>query len=123
MSDSRRITGAAGGALGMGAFAALFGTCCVAPWTIGLVGVTGAVTLARLSFLQPYFLVATAGLLAAAFWWAYRKPVADADGSCEITARRTAQSRLRWLVWLAAALVCCLALASMAPFALATLIR
>ena len=54
MSDNRRVAGAAGGALGLGAIAALFGTCCVAPWTVGLLGVGGAVALARLSFLQPY---------------------------------------------------------------------
>jgi hypothetical protein len=105
MSDNRRVAGAAGGALGLGAFAALFGTCCVAPWTVGLLGVSGAVALARLSFLQPYLIVGTLGLLGAAFWWAYRPQPACADGACETTSRR----RLRWIVWLACALICVLA--------------
>ncbi len=104
MSDSRRVAGAAGGALGLGAFAALFGTCCVAPWTVGLLGVTGAVTLARLSFLQPYLILGTLGLLGIAFWWAYRPQAACADGACETTSRR----RLRWMVWLACILICAL---------------
>lgn len=104
MSDNRRVAGAAGGALGLGAFAALFGTCCVAPWTVGLVGVSGAVALARLSFLQPYLIVGTLGLLGAAFWWAYRPQPACTDGACETTRRR----KLRWIVWLSCAMICAL---------------
>lgn len=113
MSENSRVVGATGGALGLSAFAAIFGACCVAPWTVGLFGVAGAVALARLSFLQPYFLVGAAGLLAVAFWWTYRRPAACADDSCETVSRRP----LRWLVWCAAALTAILAAASLAPFA------
>ena len=109
MSDNRRVAGAAGGALGLGAIAALFGTCCVAPWTVGLLGVGGAVALARLSFLQPYLILGTLGLLGIALWWAYRPQPACADGACETTSRR----RLRWIVWLSCALICALAAMSL----------
>ena len=104
MSDNRRGAGAAGGALGLGAFAALFGTCCVAPWTVGLLGVSGAVALARLSFLQPYLIVGALGLLGATFWWAYRPLPACTDGACATSGRR----RLRWIAWLSGVLICAL---------------
>ena len=68
MNGKLRVFGAAGGALSLSAAAAAFGTCCVAPWAVGLLGVTGAVTLARLAFLQRYFLVGAGALLAMAFW-------------------------------------------------------
>jgi len=33
--------------------------CCVAPWAVALLGVAGAVMLARLAFIQPYVVAAT----------------------------------------------------------------
>jgi hypothetical protein len=93
--------GAAGSALGLGAFAATVGACCGLPWAVALLGVSGAVVLARLSFLLPYALLGAAGLLAVAFWWAYRRPAVCADGSCDTASRRP----LRWIVWTAALLV------------------
>jgi hypothetical protein len=91
--------GTAGSALGLGAFAAAIGACCGLPWAVALLGVSGAVALARLSFLLPYALLGAAALLAIAFWWAYR-PIADCtDAACR--SRRA----LRWMVWAAAALV------------------
>lgn len=109
--NDRRALGAAGGAAGLGVFAALFGACCVAPWTVALLGVGGAVALARLSYLQPYALAGALVFLALAFWWAYRQPAVCADGSCETRSRR----RLRQIVWLAAVLVGIVAAASFAP--------
>jgi hypothetical protein len=82
MTEKARIAGAAGGAVGMGAFAAVLGTCCVAPWAVSLLGVSGAVTLARMSFLKPYLLGGTAAALALSFWLAYRPAPVCADGSC-----------------------------------------
>jgi hypothetical protein len=105
MSDSRRVAGAAGGALGLGAFAALFGTCCVAPWTVGLLGAGGAIALARLSFLQPYLIAGTLGLLGIAFWWAYRPQPACGGVACSAPSRRP----LRWIVWSACLLIGALA--------------
>jgi len=101
VSDKTRVIGAAGGALGLGAFAATVGACCGLPWAVALLGVSGAVALARLSFLLPYALLGAAALLVVAFWWAFRPPAVCADGTCATAGRRP----LRWIVWLAALLV------------------
>jgi hypothetical protein len=96
--DKNRVIGTASGALGLGAFAAVIGACCGLPWAVALLGVTGAVALARLSFLLPYALLGAAGLLVVAFWWAYRPPAVCSDGTCDNSAQRP----LRWIVWAAA---------------------
>lgn len=49
MGERTRVIGTAGGALGLGAFAAAIGACCGLPWAVALLGVGGAVALARLS--------------------------------------------------------------------------
>ncbi len=108
MMEKARIAGAAGGAVGMGAFAAALGTCCVAPWAVSLLGVSGAVALVHLSFLKPYLLGGAAALLALSFWLAYRPVRVCADGSCEAQSRRN----LRITVWIAAGLVGALIVAS-----------
>lgn len=89
------------GPLGLGAFAAAIGACCGFPWAVALLGVSGAVALARLSFLLPYALFGAAALLAVAFWWAYRPLAVRADGTCNPVSRRT----LRVIVWAATVLV------------------
>jgi hypothetical protein len=111
MKDRMRVIGTSSGALGLGAFAAAVATCCGVPWTAALVGVSGAVALARLSFLMPYALLGAATLLAVAFWWVYRPPAVCADGTCDISGRRP----LRWIVWEAALLVVGLAAVALAP--------
>jgi hypothetical protein len=105
MREKSRIVGATSGALGLGAFAAAVGACCALPWAVALLGVTGAVALARLSFLLPYALIGAAILLTAAFWWAYRPQTACATEAC----KQPYRGPLRWLVWGAAALVVFLA--------------
>ena len=105
MSEKRRVIGAAGGALGLGGLAAAFGLCCSVPWAVALLGVTGAIAIARLAFLLPYTLIAAVVLLGLGFWWAYRPELACGDGACAPTDRRT----LRWLVWIAAVIVAALA--------------
>ena len=106
MSEKTRVIGTAGGALGLGAFAAAIGACCGLPWAVALLGVSGAVALARLSFLLPYALLGAGALLAVAFWWAYRPAAVCAEGACNPVSRRP----LRWIVWAAAALVVALAM-------------
>lgn len=90
--------GATGGALGLSALAFAFGACCVAPWAVTLLGVSGAVLLARMAFMQPYVVAATLALLGVGFWFAYRH---RADVACDVARQR----RLRWLVWGAAVIV------------------
>jgi hypothetical protein len=111
VGEKARVVGSAGGALGLGALAAAIGACCGLPWAVALLGVSGAVALARLSFLLPYVLAGSGVLLAVAFWWAYRPPAVCADGSCSPAARR----RLRWIVWAAALLVSGLAIYALIP--------
>jgi hypothetical protein len=101
MGESTRVIGTAGGVLGLGAFAAAIGACCGLPWAVALFGVSGAVALARLSFLLPYALLGAGALLAVAFWWAYRPLASCTDGTCDPMSRRP----LRWIVWASAVLV------------------
>jgi len=108
MNEKPRIVGVTGGALGLSALALAFGVCCVAPWAVALLGVAGAVMLARLAFIQPYVVAATIVLFGGGFWYAYRRP--RADGACNVTQQR----RLCWMVWGAAAIVIAIDIASFA---------
>jgi hypothetical protein len=101
MDEKARILSVASGALGLGGFAAALGLCCTVPWAVALLGVTGAVAFARLAFMLPYALIGSVALLGVGFWWAYRRPVACADGACVPATRRS----LQILVWIAAVLV------------------
>lgn len=111
MGEKRKALGTTGGALGLGTMAAALGTCCGAPWAVGLLGVTGAVALARLAPLQPFLLAGSIILLAVSFWLAYRSPKACADCTCDTSNRRG----LRWIVWIAAALVALLTATALVP--------
>jgi hypothetical protein len=93
MSEKTRVIGTAGGALGLGAFAAAIGARCGLPWAVAILGVSGAVELARLSFL----------LLAVGFWWAYRPAAVGAFGrllSQAIGLKNGERSVYAWDVWL-----------------------
>lgn len=105
MSEKTRVIGSAGGALGLGTLAAATGACCGLPLAVPLLGVSGAVALARLSFLLPYALLGAAALLGVAFWWAYRPQPVCAERTCNPMNRRA----LRWIVWTSAVLVAGLA--------------
>jgi hypothetical protein len=96
-----RVIGATGGAVGLCTLAAALGTCCVAPWAVSVVGVAGAVALARFAFVTPFLFVGSVALLGLAFYFAYRPLPVCADGSCD----RTSQRRFRWIAWLGAFLV------------------
>ena len=101
--------GVASGALGLSAIALAFGVCCVAPWAVTILGVSGAVLLARLAFIQPYVVAGTIILMGLGFWFVYRRP--RPAGSCEVTQQR----RSRWIVWSATVLVVVIDVASFAP--------
>jgi hypothetical protein len=74
-----------------------------------LLGVAGAVFLARLAFLQPYAVAATLALVAWGLWLVYRR--SSIDPACNPATRR----RQRLLVWTAALIVVALDVASFAP--------
>lgn len=97
--------------MGFGGLAAALAVCCSATWAVGIIGVSGAVMLARLTFLQPYFLAVAALLLVAAFWFAYRRSTAPEGKACNSVARRP----LHWIVWGGAIVAAVLAVASLFP--------
>jgi len=109
VSEKPAVMGVTGGALGLSALALAFGVCCVAPWAVTLLGVAGAVLLARLAFFQPYVVAATIVLLGIGFWFVYRRPRTAA--ACDVAQKR----RLRRLVWSAAIIVIAIDLASFSP--------
>lgn len=104
MAEKAKVLGAAGGAVGLGGFAAALGLCCSVPWAVALFGVSGAVAFARLAFLLPYSLAVAVLFLAFGFWLAYRKP-ACADGACPPQPPRL----LRGIMWITAIVVAALA--------------
>lgn len=108
MAEQLKVFGVAGGAVGLGGFAAALGLCCGVPWAVALLGVSGAIAFARLAFLLPYALVGAVLFLALGFWLAYRTP-ACADDACPSQPRRL----LRSVVWIAAVLVVGMALVAL----------
>lgn len=107
MNEKPQVLGVTGGALGLSALALAFGACCVAPWAVTSLGVSGAVLLARMAFVQPYAVAVTLALLGVGFWFVYRRRT---DAACDVAQQR----RLRWLVWAAAVIVIAINVASFA---------
>ena len=97
--------------MGLSALALAFGACCIAPWAVALLGVGGAVMLARLAALQPYVVAVTLALLGFGFWYAYRRRPVAPDGTCSVENRK----RLRVAVWLGAMIVIAVDVASYLP--------
>jgi hypothetical protein len=100
MTKKSNIAGIAGSAIGISGFATALGLCCGLPWAVALLGVSGAIALARLAFLLPYALIGAGALLTIGFWLAYRKPHCD-DGQC----REASNQGQRVLMWIAALIV------------------
>lgn len=90
-SQSWALAGAIVAAVGASA-------CCILPIAVALLGVGSAAFGAKLEPFRPWLLVATAGLLGAAFFVAYR-PRHCAPG--EACASETTRRRSRWILWLA----------------------
>lgn len=90
---------AAGGAVGLSAFASFIGLCCIGPWAVALLGVPGAVALARFEPARPYILALAGALLAWAFWKTYR-PALSAGTACH---RKRRSIWLQLALWIAAA--------------------
>lgn len=111
MSDKPKILGVTGGAVALSALALAFGACCVAPWAVTLLGVGGAVMLARLAGLQSALVAVTALLLALGFWYAYRAPSHAEGGACPVEDRKG----LRVALWIGAIIVIGVDIASYLP--------
>lgn len=110
MSDKPKILGVTGGAVALSALALAFGACCVAPWAVAVLGVGGAVMLARLAGLQSPVVAVTLLLVALGFWYVYRGRF-DAQGKCTVENRKG----LRIAVWIGALIVVCVDIASYLP--------
>ena len=111
MNDSPKVLGAAGGAVGLSALALAVGLCCVAPWAVGLLGVGGAILLARLAVFQPYIVAGALVLIGIGFWYAYRRTPAKDGQACTAENRRN----LRWVVWIGALIVILADIAAFIP--------
>ena len=70
--DRKKIIASSSGAVGLSAFASLVGLCCIGPWSVALLGVSGAVSMARWQPLRPYIIGVAGVMLAWAFWRTYR---------------------------------------------------
>ena len=111
MSDKPKILGATGGAVALSALALACGACCIAPWAVAVLGVGGAVLLARLAGLQSFVVALTLLLVAIGFWYAYRKRLNVQGGKCPAEDRKG----LRIAVWIGALIVACIDIASYLP--------
>jgi len=80
--EDRKIASTTGGAIGLSAFASFVGLCCIGPWAVTLLGVPGAVYLARWQPLRPYILGIAALMMVWAFWRIYRPARVCEDGTC-----------------------------------------
>src|SRR6266852_9672927 len=84
MQESKKIVASGGSAVGLSVFASLVGLCCIGPWTVALLGVSGAISMARWQPFRPYILTLAGGMLAWAFWRTYRlRRVCLADGCAD----------------------------------------
>jgi hypothetical protein len=72
MLETKKIIASGGGAVGLSMLASFVGLCCIGPWTVALLGVSGAVSMARWQPLRPYILIMAGAMLTWAFWRTYR---------------------------------------------------
>ncbi len=96
-------------AIGSTLTAFLASLCCLGPLLLGGAGL-GAVLVATFAPLRPYFLAASAILLAGGFYFVYRKPKAGEACAGEICAPESGTRRIaKPLLWLATLAVAALA--------------
>ena len=99
--SGRKLSAVSVGGAVVSAF--LASLCCIGPLLFAVLGVGGAGALARFEAYRPVLTVATFALLAAGFWFAYRRPkVVEGDAcGCE---RPKANRFGRVALWVAAVL-------------------
>lgn len=102
MADEQRgVAATTGGAIGLSALASFVGLCCIGPWAVGLLGVGGAVAMARWEPWRPWILAVAVLMLLWAFWRVYRPAKYCPDGACRV-------GRSPWLqvlLWVAAVML------------------
>jgi hypothetical protein len=82
VAERRTIGASAGAASGTSFLAALLAFCCSGPWAVLLLGVPGAIWIARWEPYRPYLIVASGALLAWSLWRTHRLRAACAAGTC-----------------------------------------
>ncbi len=85
------------GAIGSATAASI---CCLGPLALAVLGLGGGALLLKIEPYRPYFLVATALFLGAAFYLTYRR---SAPGECDpgsVCARPTARKRQKIVLWI-----------------------
>jgi len=82
VDENKKVATTTGSAIGLSAFASFVGLCCIGPWSVGLLGVTGAVAMARWQPYRPWILGIALAMLAWAFWRVYRPVESCPDGTC-----------------------------------------
>ena len=103
MREDRKLATTSGSAIGISAIASFIGLCCIGPWAVALLGVSGAVAMAKWQPFRPYILGLAIIMLLWAFWRVYgppRKKLCDA-GLCAARPSLWLQGSL----WLAAILI------------------
>lgn len=106
-SDGGIAVGSALGAMGTALVAVLGTLCCAGPAVVAVLGAGGALAAARLEPYRPYFLGASALMLAFGFWHAYRPARAGEGAACSIRTGRVVRS----ILWVAALITVASALA------------
>jgi hypothetical protein len=103
MKEDRKLAATSGGAAGISALASFIGLCCIGPWAVAVLGVSGAITVARWQPLRPYLLGVSVVMLTWAFWRVYGPPRRKlcAAGVCPAKPSPWLQASL----WIAAVLV------------------
>ena len=101
------VAGTAASSVGAAIAAAFAALCCVGPWAVALLGVSGAIAAASLAPYRPLFLLASLAVLAFGFWRAYGRQTLVAGRVCRVRVGRFSRVAL-WsaaAIWLLAALL------------------
>ena len=101
------VAGTAVSSVGAAIAAAFAALCCVGPWAVALVGVSGAIAAASLAPYRPILLLASLAVLAFGFWRAYGRRTLIEGRVCRVRVGRFSGVAL-WVaaaIWLLAALV------------------
>src|SRR5712692_5717751 len=102
MQERKKILASGGSAVGLSMFASFVGLCCIGPWSVALLGVSGAVSMARWQPLRPYILGIAGGMLIWAFWRIYRRKRVCLAAGC---ADRSPGPAMHISLWLSAILL------------------
>lgn len=100
MKDEKRIAVTTGSAIGLSSVASFVGLCCIGPWAVSVLGISGAIAMARFQPYRPWVLGLAAIMLLWAFWRVYW-PAKCPDGTCP--SRRSVS--LQVALWFAALMV------------------